>query len=100
MNDNTTASGAVSTPGEPPKHLVHVDAFAIDPRRRLVSFHGAPHQLMTREEFEQRVRAEFPSVDLDDAQQVYWVDSPGGWPVWDSEEDVPEGDASDEETAE
>jgi len=55
---------------------------------------------MTREEFEQRVRAEFPSVDLDDAQQVYWVDSPGGWPVWDSEEDVPEGDASDEEAAE
>ncbi|MEZ0091202.1 hypothetical protein [Streptacidiphilus sp. EB129] len=88
MDANTpdTPHTAGTTPGEPPKHLVHVDAFAIDPRRRLVSFNGAPHELMTREEFERRVHAEFPDLDLDDAQQVYWVDSPGGWPVWDSEE--------------
>ncbi|MEY9965409.1 hypothetical protein ABIA33_003451 [Streptacidiphilus sp. MAP12-16] len=83
---DATPSSSGSTPGEQPKHLVHVDAFAIDPRRRLVSINGAPHVLMTREEFERRVHEAFPNLDLNDPEQTYWVDSPGGWPVWDSEE--------------
>ncbi|MGO4754709.1 hypothetical protein ACWDSL_44170 [Streptomyces sp. NPDC000941] len=63
-------------------HLVFVDAYDADTRYRRVWLRGPGWEPLEREEFEPRVRRLFPDIDLDDPEQVHWVDRPGQWPPW------------------
>ncbi|MDH2389289.1 MULTISPECIES: hypothetical protein [Streptomyces] len=63
-------------------HLVDVAPYDADSRYRRVRFRGSGWESLEREEFEPRVRREFPDIDLDDPEQVHWADRPGEWPPW------------------
>ncbi len=60
--------------------LVQVGDFAADSRFRLVHLEGVGWAPMSAGEFESRVSAAFPDLDLRDPARVRWQDRPWQWP--------------------
>ena len=60
--------------------LVEVSAYATDSRYRLVRLEGVGWAPMSAGEFQDRVSAAFPDLDLADPRHVRWQDRPWQWP--------------------
>ena len=75
------APAAEGAPAAPGRAMVEVAAFEADRRYRLVRL-GDHTEPLTREEFEPRIRREFPDIDLGDPRQLHWADRPWEWPAW------------------
>ncbi|MBB1253054.1 hypothetical protein [Streptomyces alkaliterrae] len=65
-----------------PEYPVVVGSFGENSRYRLVWLRGIGWEPLAREDFEARVREVFPDIDLDDPEQVHWVDGSEEWPAW------------------
>lgn len=62
-----------------PEYPVVVGSFGDGSGYRLVWFRGLGWEPLAGDEFEHRVREVFPDIDLDDPEQVHWVDAPESW---------------------
>ncbi|WFB10362.1 hypothetical protein LRS74_27480 [Streptomyces sp. LX-29] len=65
-------------------YLVEVAELSADSRYRVVHFLGrAEHtEPLGPEEFEPRLRQQFPGLDPHDDRKVHWADHPWEWPRW------------------
>ena len=72
MSDQQTSTAA--------RPLVDVSAYATDSRFRIVHLAGVGWAPMSAREFEDRIVAAFPDLDLQDPQHVRWQDRPWQWP--------------------
>ncbi len=64
------------------EYPVVVAPYDSDSRYRRVWMRGVGWVQLEREEFELRIRRQFPDIDMDDPAQVHWEDRPWQWPPW------------------
>ncbi|MFE0463243.1 hypothetical protein ACFW1A_28725 [Kitasatospora sp. NPDC058965] len=62
--------------------LIDVAALSADSRYRLVRFKGHGTEPVDEQEFRAEASRFFPTIDLDDPDQVHWADHPWEWPTW------------------